>query len=299
MKEMIFWVTQNGNVGVGISGNTIFWESNNGVYYAQIAANGTEASEFVITTTTEETQWWRPQVSGDWVVWEDGRNYPYGMEGESDIYAYNMSDSTERKVSSDKLVYTYMIDHMSDYFMVVVGGEGSGRVRIDVFDKADSLGVNILGLHGLVQTLSWPPSPPDAEPGPSPAARFGIRDSSSVGQGNEVYEIEAVTTSHPIFDGLDTTGKIFLDNGNATADTYSWAIKSSGDDRPADWTVLAAWGDNTNGDAPGEAAIVEFTTPMGTTVILHGPICELGQYQWTEDHWKLVTNEVLYLKSKE
>ena len=51
------------------------------------------STEFRVTTSSAEQSW--PSISGDYVVWRDGRN------GNLDIYGYHLPSRTEIRITTD------------------------------------------------------------------------------------------------------------------------------------------------------------------------------------------------------
>jgi beta propeller repeat protein len=260
-----------------ISGRNIVWAYKDDpssidvtFYCSKIGENGILGDPFVVTTASLLGG---IHVSDTHIVWGDARDRPNG----TDIYACDLSGGEAFKVSRmDNMTHLDLIEHISDYYMIVFG-EG-GTWALELFDAADAAGVKALALggDGLGQSVGY---------------RYGIE----VGYGSydgrqQEIDVTANGLGHAIFDGLDTSGTIYLDDGSIAGD-IEYSFTSSGDDRPADWTELAVWGASMG--VPGEAVIIEFTTPNGTSVILNAG--GTRKDIWTQDAWDILYNEVLYL----
>ncbi|MBW1878679.1 MAG: hypothetical protein JRJ84_09995 [Deltaproteobacteria bacterium] len=279
-------------------------------------------TETVISPTTYFLA--RPKIDGDWVAYLDD------ADGHPDLYLYQISTETTHRVTdydankdwvthqgstvawSDELTgygdvritedLGANIDDLTSVlsafntglpaFHAVVFGDsiGSDAQILTLFDAVDAQGVGVLGIG------TWDNGEPLGAAFEDDG-RYGILNDYS--DGYAPMEIVATTAgqAHPIFADIDTTGVIVLESDSGENDEHVYS--STGDDKPADWTVLAEMGANmwaNPTDLPGYGAIVEFTTPAGTTVLLDGSANTYDYYEyWNQTRWDLLTAEVWYL----
>ncbi|MBT3222428.1 MAG: hypothetical protein HN348_25425 [Proteobacteria bacterium] len=238
--------------------------------YALDLGNG---SEFAITDYESKAR--EPKVREGVVIWLDA--YLGGV----DLMITEDLGSTITNVTSTE---SSLIHSMDDYLLLLIGDGLWQRERLPAFDAADAAGVSILGIGTGTTGTSLAIALADA-------GRFGISHSYESYNGY-VMGIDVLETSHAIFAGLDTSVTVALGDDYGTEDEQTFW--SSGVDKPSDWTILAIFGDDMY--LYDEPAIVEFTTPLGTTVILDGSANTYdGHDYWNADHWSLFTNTVNYL----
>jgi beta propeller repeat protein len=328
-KETFQIGTQTGaQSGSVIANGVVAWMdyrnvNNPDIYAAYIASPG---DEFVVCDDSSQQS--RPRIFGDTIAWNDERNS--SSTNYYDIYAYSLSRGEEFAVTTTSnaesiaamdadnifwlgndynsygAINSYTIAtavtqrlmnspihtlraQIADYSVVVFGDGfgGSGNI-LPLFDAADAAGVNILGLgtgydkDALGNVLVGD-------------ERFGLL---SEGYTYEYapMEIDLTTagSAHAIANGLPLAGTIVLEDSGGTMDEVAYATDPNVSDSPADWTPLANLGPRMY--YAGETAIVEFTTPTGTRVMLDGSANSADHYQfWNQTRWDLLYAEVNYL----
>ncbi len=262
-----------------IDGNYIVWiderNGNDDIYAYQIS----KGEEFAVTTAPFDQG--HARIEGDYIVWENEHN---GNEALSDIYLSSTDLSiSEQWISSGKSLLETV--DFSDYSVILFGDELWKGYALSVFDAADAASVNILGIG--TSPKMYPVGSMLADDG-----RFGLSYKYA-----DAYTAAIKATDgnldHPIFEGFDTGRTIWL--GDTWIDGEQVYFTDTGAaDSPEDWNVLATMGPSMT--YYGDPAIVEFSTPGGTKVILDGSACPINEYDpLTEDHWTLLYNEVVYL----
>jgi beta propeller repeat protein len=278
---MEFAVTTDPNTqdNARIDGDYIVWwdyRNGNGDIYAYRIS--TEA-EFSVTTDPSHQN--HPDIDGDYIVWRDDRN------GYGDIFLSSTDLSvTEQNICVGKL--TLSSDNISNYRVIVFGDNLDESPALALFDAADAAGVNMLGIGtyengdplGVIL---------------SDDGRFGLDYAFDSGSSPMEVIVTAEGAGHPIFNGLDTSSTIHLEDSGADGmDEQVYYTDPMDPSSPADWTVLAVLGPAMS--YSGDPAIVEFSTPNGTKVILDGSANTYDGYDyWTQERWDLLSNEVMYL----
>ena len=267
-----------------IDGDYIVWEDDRSGNYDIYAYEISTGEEFAVTTADNDQT--DPQIDGDYIVWQDYRNGSF-----FDIYL----SSTDLSVSEQKITKgkeQFDTADVENYSMILFGSELlSQDYVLSIFDAADAAGVNMLGI-GIFRESDYGSGPQNplgsilADDG-----RFGLSyDYDSINYPTEI-NVTADSTGHPIFNGIDTSSTISVDSSRSGGLTVYFTDRTD-PDSPADWTVLATM--QTSIDYFGDPAIVEFSTPNGTKVILDGA-SSAYENSWTDERWCLLYNEVVYL----
>ncbi|RMG56732.1 MAG: hypothetical protein D6713_10970 [Deltaproteobacteria bacterium] len=177
--------------------------------------------------------------------------------------------------------------NLSKYGIILFGDDLSRTEAITLFDAADAAGVDILGIgtedNGtpLGSILTW-------------EGRFGLNYAYDYDCSEMHVDVTTDGQGHPIFTGINTTTTVYFENYFGEADEQAYYVNLSDPNAPPDWTVLANLGSGMC--LSGDPAIVEFTTPNGTIVILDGSANTYDGYAyWTQERWDVLYNEVVYL----
>lgn len=266
-------------------GDYIFWsDRRNGgwdVYGYQISTR----TEFRVNQdATSEFFLGVPRPAGDYVAWSEERNGLY-----SDIILYEISSASEQILDSSKRPSLELRARVAEYDAIVFGDalDFRGFAAITIFDAADAAQVPMLG-YGTGDTET-PLAVILADDG-----RFALSSVDDSGTSDMEINVTIDGQGHAIFAGIDTSTTILLESGGDENDEQLIFSDVLDPDSPADWTVLATFGSNMGW--ADEPAIVTFTTPAGTRVILDGSANSYDRYDyWTQTRWDLFYNEVNYL----
>ena len=275
-------VATEDQIGPDTDGEYIVWRDNRSV-----PVTGFDIYAYSISTATtfpvsaDPGLQFLPRIDGGNIVWGDE------SKGYKDVFLSTQPGITKQNITPGKAILD-VIANVGDYGMILLGDNLSTTTSLELFDAADAAGVNMLG-SGTAET---------GEPlgyTLSSAGRFGM--SYNDNDPGTPMEIEATLSGagHSIFDGVNTSGVIPLENaGVSTGDLTVYFTDAGDPDSPGDWTILA-----TMGPAmifSNDPAIVEFTTPSGTRVILDGSANTSDEYDyWNQTRWDMLYNEVSYL----
>lgn len=268
--------------------NYVVWEEDRtgtmDIYARDIVSDG--ALEFQVNQAFIPESGRYPVIWGDVVACAGGLT----ERAYEDIYQFSISGGTEDIASTGKIVPADISVQLEGYSMILFGDRLDADSALDVFNAADAAGVNMLGIGTddtwtpLVEVLAT-------------NDRFGIATDDDYSASDMEIDVTDSGTGHPIFDGIDTGVTLLLESDGDENDEQYISSNLEDPNSPADWTELALFGAHMNYAA--SAAIVEFTTPSGTTVILDGSANTYDEYDyWTEMRWDLLYNEVIYLMNK-
>ena len=269
-----------------VSGNLIVWRDDRDfldIYGYDLSTS----TEFKVNQSAGNTLKYHPAVSGDIVVWEDNRT----SGGQpSEIFMRDVTAGEEIDISSTKKMTLKSLEaNINDYAMILFGDDLFANMTLDLFDTADAAGVPMLGA-GAEGFESKTLGEILADDG-----RFALSTGADSDWDGMHIDVTSDGQGHPIFNGIDTAATLILeDDPGALGDERFYDVNAIDPDAPADWAVLANLGPSMFHS--GESAIVEFTTPNGTRVMLDGSANTYDGYEfWTQTRWDILYNQVLYL----
>jgi len=110
-----------------------------------------------------------------------------------------------------------------------------------------------------------------------------------------IVAIDVSVPGHPIFEGLSTGSTLALHTGSSSVmEEFVATLDGAALDAPSDWTTLAVFG--PAGEQTGKDAIVTFSLPMGTLVMMDGTGDLADRYMyWNAARETLYLNQVRYL----
>ena len=179
----------------------------------------------------------------------------------------------------------YLDENLDDYDAILFAGYGVNDYLRDVVDAADAAGVPMLGTsvyaYGLAEYLQ-------------DSGQYGLE----ILQGFDCARIHVLASSHPVFEtfapGLVEMERLVvsIDNNDDTAEFFTTTGPGT---VPSGYTVLAEYPDLGCG-LDVQPAIVQFSTALGTPVILDGTSNDsYGYVFWSDDRWKLIAAELHWL----
>jgi beta propeller repeat protein len=272
-----------GKIRVAISGDLVVWQDGrNGAGDIYAYDLGT-ATEFRVNLGDTSRHQLHPDVSGDRVVWADVRDTYIWYE----IYLRDVTTNTDAGISlANKMTPRTLAGRVGEYEMILFGDELPDDVALEAFDAADAAGVPMLGI-GTSQV--------ETPLGYLIDDRFGYSTGTGPSGNAMGIDVTVAGQGHAIFTGIDTSTTVVLEGpGPGEGDEQYYDIKPADPDAPPDWTVLAMLGPDAANN--GEDALVEFTTPNGTRVMLDGSANTYDDYfYWNATRWDLLYNQVIYL----
>lgn len=311
-----------------VRGEYVVWQDFRDGNYDIYAYHFGSQTETVVSADAAQQS--HPVLTDDLIIWQDFRN------GHYDIYTYQISSGTETRLSQhstpqtrpladgNRLVWldakrgvvdVMMRDGISgedllvtntwvtpagianadsgltitDYDVAILGSDVlSNEIMLDVFDAADAANVSVLGFGGTGMSLAA---------ALAADGRYGIQVTPDSGCSEmQVFTTALITETHPLAFELDVEGVLKLEQEAAEGmDELAINTDANATDSPQDWAVLATFHDHMCNEF--DSAIVEFTTDAGTHVLLDGSATVADKYRyWTNDRWKLLTNELTHLR---
>jgi len=267
-----------------VAGDRVVWvdyrNGNSDIYLRDLGGPGGEVR--VNQDTGNRTQY-DPDISGDVVVWEDDRDPDL-----FDIYAYDLANSTETNLSGPGKNHRFadLIAAIADYDLILVSDNLAWNYDLALFDAADAAGIPVLGIG--------------TEDNDNPLgvllannSRFGLSAGYNYDWTDLNIDVPAAARNHRIYQGLDPSQAMVLDQGNEDDEQY-YEIDPLDPNAPSAWSDLAYLGAGMGNE--GMPAILEFVTDNGTRVILDGSANTYDEFAyWTQERWDLLYNEVMYL----
>lgn len=269
-----------------VSGSLVVWtDFRNGNYDIYARDLASMAGEFMVSQDPGTGYQANPAVSGGKIVWTDRREDPFPVE---DVFLFDTATDTETNISiANKATLHALASQLDEFDMILFGDKLGDTSALLLFDAADAAGVPMLGIGTSVDAR------PLGQILADDFSRFGLSGENSDGYAAMQIDVTSEGLNHPIFDGIDTASTLILNSGYDYGDEQYYEIAPV-KNAPGDWVVLANLGPAMDYD--GYPAILEFTTPNGTRVMLDGSANTYDLYEyWTQERWDILYNQVRYL----